>query len=306
MLMQRAPIPGEHAMMPQKTPNSLAVEFRDADSAAPDKIVKCLDTLQTMAAGRAYKARALEHLGLRPACVALDVACGLGDDVARMKARCARAVGIDRSHNLISAARARHPDPGCEFTVADAAALPFPDETFDAVRVDRSLQHIADPGRVVREMARVTRAGGVVLCTEPDWGTYLVGGPHSALTERIQHDWRRSFQNPWIGRELSSLLAEAGIGNPRQEALWLPTQGFAESDLVFEIGANARRLAAEFPEALPWLESYRAGEANAGVLMLICWGHKLSPRGRALPGSAAVLLRASVTHGNVASLGHEG
>jgi len=55
----------------------------------------------------------------------------------------------------------------------------------------------------------------------------------------------------------------------------LPTQGFAESDLLFEISANARRLAAGFPEALSWLEAYRAGEAYAGVLMLICWGRKV-------------------------------
>src|SRR5277367_3468988 len=107
-------------MMPQKPPDSLAVEFRDVDSAAPEKILRCLDTLQTMTAGRAYKARALEHLGLGPTSVALDVACGLGDDVARMKARCARAVGVDRSRNLIAAARSRHTDAGCEFEVADA------------------------------------------------------------------------------------------------------------------------------------------------------------------------------------------
>ncbi len=262
-------------MMPQNTPGSLAIEFRDVDSAASDKILRCLDTLQAMEAGQAYKARALEHLGLGSTSITLDVACGLGDDVARMKARCARAVGVDRSRNLIAAARSRHPVAGCEFEVTDAETLPFPEETFDAVRVDRSLQHIKDPGRVVREMARVTRRGGVVLCAEPDWGTYLLGGPHGALTERIQHDWIRSFQNPWIGRELSSLLAEAGVGERRQDALWLPTHGFAESDLLFEIGANARRLAAEFPEALPWLESYRAGEAYAGVLMLTCWGRKI-------------------------------
>jgi ubiquinone/menaquinone biosynthesis C-methylase UbiE len=262
-------------MTPPTRPDSLAVEFRDVDSAAPDKIRTCLDTLQTMEAGRAYKARALEHLGLGPAGVALDVACGLGDDVARVRARCARAVGVDCSRTLIAAARSRHGGAGCEFEVADAAGLPFPAETFDAVRVDRSLQHIADPGRVVREMARVTRPGGVVLCAEPDWGTFLLGGPHGALTERIQDDWARSFQNPWIGRELSGLLAEAGVGERRRETLWLSTQGFAESDVVFEVGANARRLAPEFPEALRWLESFRAGEAYAGVLMMTCWGRKV-------------------------------
>jgi len=256
-------------------PASLAIEFRDVDSAARDRILRCLDTLQTIEAGREYKARALEHLELGPGCAALDVGCGLGDDVARMRVRCGRAVGVDRSRNLIAAARSRHEGAGCEFDVTEAATLPFRDQTFDAVRVDRSLQHIEDPGRVVREMARVTRRGGVVLCVEPDWGTYLLGGAHSALTERIQHDWIRTFRNPWIGRELSDLLAAAGVADRRQEALWLPTHGFAESDLLFEIATNARRLAPEFPEAGAWLEAYRAGEAYAGVLMLTCWGRKI-------------------------------
>jgi hypothetical protein len=65
------------------------------------------------------------------------------------------------------------------------------------------------------------------------------------------------------------------VGDLRLEALWLPTHGFAESDLLFEIDANARKLSAELPEALPWLEAYRCGEAYAGVLMLICWGRKV-------------------------------
>ena len=116
--------------------------------------------------------------------------------------------------------------------------------------------------------------GSLVLCAEPDWGTFLIGGRHSAVTERIQHEWIRSFQNPWIGRALPSLLADAGVGDIRQEALWLPTHGFAESDLLFEIDANAKALSGELPEALPWLESYRQGEAYAGVLMMICWGRR--------------------------------
>jgi hypothetical protein len=33
--------------------------------------------------------------------------------------------------------------------------------------------------------------------------------------------------------------------------------------------------AREFPDALAWLESYRASEAYAGILMLTCWGRKL-------------------------------
>lgn len=260
--------------MSDQAPHSLPLGFRDVDAAAPEKIVRCLECIATLAAGRAYKARSIAALGLGPGSAALDVACGLGDDVARMKAGCARAVGVDRSRTLIDAARPRHAGTGCEFEVAAADALPFPDATFDAVRVDRALQHIAGPDRVVREMARVARRGGVVLCAEPDWGTFLLGGRHSPVAERVRHDWVASFRNPWIGRELCDLLADAGVGDRRQEAVWLDTRGFAESDLVFEIDATARRVAAELPEALPWLEAYRRGEAYAGVLILICWGRK--------------------------------
>jgi ubiquinone/menaquinone biosynthesis C-methylase UbiE len=260
--------------MNDTTPDPLPVGFRDVDATAPDKIIRCLDSLQSMPAGQAYKARALDLLGLEPGASALDVACGMGDDVVRMKARGVRAVGVDRSRTLIAAAQSRHAGRGCEFGVADAADLPFADGSFEAVRIDRSLQHIADPGRIVLEMARVARRGSVVLCAEPDWGTFLIGGRHSVVSERIQHDWIRTFQNPWIGRELSSLLVEAGVGDIHREAFWLPTHGFAESDLLFEIDANARDLSAELPEALTWLESYRQDEAYAGVLMLICWGRK--------------------------------
>jgi ubiquinone/menaquinone biosynthesis C-methylase UbiE len=254
-------------------PDLLSVGFRDVDATASDKILRCLGTLETMEAVRSYKHRVLEHMELAPQSSALDVACGLGDDVAVLKARCARAVGVDRSAMLLALAEQRHPD--CEFGLADASALPFPDGTFDAVRVDRALQHIERPERVVREMARVAVRGGVVLCAEPDWGTFLLGGPHSDVTERIEREWIGTFQNPWIGRALANLLDRSGVGDIQWEAHWLPTQGFAETDIMFEVAATVDRIADEAPGARSWLDGYRAGEAYAGVLMLICWGRKL-------------------------------
>jgi len=239
-------------------PDLLSVGFRDVDATASDKILRCLGTLEKMEAVRSYKARVLDHLELERKSSALDVACGLGDDVAALKARCARAVGVDRSAMLLDLAEQRHPD--CEFGLADASALPFPDGTFDAVRVDRSLQHIDQPVRVVREMARVAVRGGVVLCAEPDWGTFLLGGPHSDVTERIERDWIRSFRNPWIGRELASLLEQSGVGDVQWEAHWLPTQGFAETDILFEVAATVDRIADEVPEARSWLDGYRKGK----------------------------------------------
>lgn len=123
-------------------------------------------------------------------------------------------------------------------------------------------------------MARVARRGGVVLCAEPDWGTFLLGGRRVPGAERIEREWIASFRNPWIGRELSTLMGAAGVVDRRYEAHWLPTRSFVESDVLFEVDANARRLSRELPEALPWLDSYHTGEAYGGVLVLTCRGRK--------------------------------
>jgi len=51
--------------------------------------------------------------------------------------------------------------------VADAHRLPFPDATFRRVECDAVLEHVADPGRVMRELERVTEPGGVVHVVVP-------------------------------------------------------------------------------------------------------------------------------------------
>jgi SAM-dependent methyltransferase len=46
-------------------------------------------------------------------------------------------------------------------------ALPFVEESFDTVLCTEVLEHVADPGAVVREMARVLKPGGYVITTTP-------------------------------------------------------------------------------------------------------------------------------------------
>lgn len=48
---------------------------------------------------------------------------------------------------------------------AHGEALPFADGTFDLVLCDNVIDHAADPGQIVREMARVLRPGGLLYLT---------------------------------------------------------------------------------------------------------------------------------------------
>ena len=66
----------------------------------------------------------------------------------------------DPSEPFVEACRARL--PGVEVVLAGAEALPFADDTFDAALSQLVVNFMQDAEAGVREMARVTRAGGVV------------------------------------------------------------------------------------------------------------------------------------------------
>jgi ubiquinone/menaquinone biosynthesis C-methylase UbiE len=143
------------------------------------------------------------------------VGCGLGDDVRALAARVGptgTVVGVDVSASLIDSARESGMPAGVEFRTADAHDLPFPDDSFDGARVERALQHVADPARVLSEMARVVRLRGIVIASEPDWGTLTVDGTHRAATRKVPAALcGEHIRNGWIGRQLVGYLTHAGI-----------------------------------------------------------------------------------------------
>jgi ubiquinone/menaquinone biosynthesis C-methylase UbiE len=75
---------------------------------------------------------------------------------------------------MIAAARraASNSASPVDLKVASVYALPFPNETFDAVRAERVFQHLEDPEAGLREMLRVTRTGGRVMAIDPDHGQH--------------------------------------------------------------------------------------------------------------------------------------
>src|SRR3954447_15356420 len=61
---------------------------------------------------------------------------------------------------------------GVEVRVGDVHALDLPDHAFDVVHAHQVLQHVADPVQALREMARVTRPGGVVAVRDSDYAAF--------------------------------------------------------------------------------------------------------------------------------------
>jgi ubiquinone/menaquinone biosynthesis C-methylase UbiE len=121
----------------------------------------CLTLIDSLPFFAEFKRESYDLLGAAPGRRILEVGCGLGDDAAalsRLVAPGGSVVAVDGSQTMIEVARERHGAvAGLSFDVADAAHLPFDDASFDACRIDRVLQHIADPAGAILEMARVIR-----------------------------------------------------------------------------------------------------------------------------------------------------
>jgi len=98
----------------------------------------------------------------------LDLGTGIhAIAVAAALDRGAKPTGTDIGAGIIESARKEY--PGVAFEVADAANLPFPDESFDSVVCGFSVFAFESPERAFAEARRVLVPGGVFAFTTWDW-----------------------------------------------------------------------------------------------------------------------------------------
>lgn len=184
---------------------------------------------------RSHMARTVENSvaylesALKPGLSLLDVGCGPGTITVDFGARLApgRVVGIDASETVVEQARTLAEAAGAtnvEFVVGDAYALDFPDDSFDIVHTHQTLQHVADPVAVLRDMRRVAVPGGIVAAREVDYAGTIWYPELPGLDEwmRIyQQVHRGSGGEPNAGRRLKSWALEAGFAELASSAsIW--------------------------------------------------------------------------------------
>ena len=95
----------------------------------------------------------------------LDLGCAGGFMAEALDARGARVTGIDPAEKAIAAARAHAAQErrGIAYDVGVGEALPYAAASFDAVVCVDVLEHVQDLDRVLAEVARVLRPGGLFL-----------------------------------------------------------------------------------------------------------------------------------------------
>jgi SAM-dependent methyltransferase len=175
----------------------------------------------------------------------LDVGCGPGALTAELVERLGAdaAAAVDPSEPFVAAARERH--PGVDVRQAAAEQLPFEDGEFDAALAQLVVHFMADPVKGLREMARVTRDGGVVAACV--WDHAGGGGPLSVF-------WAAAHElDP-------DVIDESKLPGAREGHL---AELFEAAGLA-EVEATALSVELEHPTFDDWWEPYTLGVGPAG------------------------------------------
>lgn len=164
----------------------------------------------------------------------LDVCCGTGDwtlALAKQVGIEGKVIGLDFSENMLSvgikkklAGQVRQ----VEFQHGNAMALPYEDDQFDFVTIGFGLRNVPDYKQVLREMYRVVKPGGKVVCLETSQPTnplfkklyYLYFGNVMPLFGKLfaksyqEYSWLHESAKDFPGkRELKTMFEDVGFVN---------------------------------------------------------------------------------------------
>jgi demethylmenaquinone methyltransferase / 2-methoxy-6-polyprenyl-1,4-benzoquinol methylase len=201
-----------------------------------DRIAGVYDAMNSvMTAGlhHRWRERAVDLARVGAGSRALDVATGTGDLAIALARRGADVVGSDFSEGMLE--RARRKDASVRWEQANALALPYADDAFDAATVGFGARNFSDLRAGLAEMTRVVRPGGRVVVleittpTKPPLSTFfslwfdrlvpLIGRltgedqAYSYLPSSV-----RRFPGP---QELAGVMAGTGLRDVR----WILTAG---------------------------------------------------------------------------------
>lgn len=160
-------------------------------------------------------------LGDAPVGDLLDIGTGTGRILTLLAPRASRAIGIDRSHEMLAYARAALAAPEfrhVQLRHGDMYHLAIQPRSMDLVVLHRVLHFADDPVAVMREVARVLKPGGRLLLVD--------FAPHSEESLREHHAHRRlGFSTDDIAHwcDMAGLRAHEAVrlhGAPLTVVIW--------------------------------------------------------------------------------------
>ncbi len=152
-----------------------------------------------MANGLRREMKQLRFMTLKyePAGKLLDVGCGAGRFLNRMRKRGWEVEGIDFDPQAANKVMARY---GIKTHIGDLAACALPADSYDVITMSQAVEHFYDPRAVLSECLRILKSGGKLIITTPnvnsmgaaEFGAYWRGWEaprhlHLFSTEALKH-----------------------------------------------------------------------------------------------------------------------
>ena len=163
--------------------------------------------LLTFGQDRRWRAFVVEKARRNSGGLVLDVATGTGlmaADFARVVGRNSLVVGVDLTLSMLETARARLASRKLSgqiaLVLARAENLPFRDSCFGSASISLALRNVSDAEKTLREMARVTRSGGVVISLD-------FASPPNMIFRLFYYDYLLGLF-PLLGRMVSEAWAK--------------------------------------------------------------------------------------------------
>jgi ubiquinone/menaquinone biosynthesis C-methylase UbiE len=220
----------------------------------------------------------------------LEVACGTGIVTGRLRERFpgAKITATDLNGEMMEyAARKLAGATGIEWRTADASALPFDDESFDAVVCQFGLMFVPDKAAAAREARRVLRPSGRFLFSVWDSIEHndLARVAHETIASFFERDPPNFYEIPFSFHDppaVRALLGGAGFRDVELTHVELPCVspsareaaiGLVEGNPVIgAIKERARATPAEIAEAVAAQLAARYGErpVRCGMRAVVC------------------------------------
>ncbi|WP_081836888.1 bifunctional demethylmenaquinone methyltransferase/2-methoxy-6-polyprenyl-1,4-benzoquinol methylase UbiE [Thiomicrospira sp. XS5] len=132
-----------------------------------------MNDVMSLGIHRLWKRHTIELSGIRPGQAVLDLAGGTGDltkAFAKRVGKTGRVVLADINESMVRVGRDRLTNDGIignvDYTITNAEALTYPDNTFDLVTISFGLRNVTNKDKALAEICRVLKPGGQLMVLE--------------------------------------------------------------------------------------------------------------------------------------------
>lgn len=155
----------------------------------------------------------------------LESACGTGQITFRLAEKVNHWTATDFSPKMVEQSRKRNKFENISFSVEDATALSYDDNTFDAVVISNALHIMPNPEKALQEIHRVLKPDGKLFSP-----TFVFEKNASDFKIRFMKKFGFTIYHEWDSEQLAKYIESFGFKNVKRDVI--PASPLPESIII--------------------------------------------------------------------------